>query len=75
MKEGKQMKTELEQLSYEYGKNAFLNGLSSASCFDKVFMENVITGLNVGEGMPYLRAWLDGWSEANLNYTNTQKCS
>jgi hypothetical protein len=54
------------KLSYEYGKKAFNNGLKCVPAWDKEFLETIIEGLKNGEGIPYTKAWLKGWHEANL---------
>jgi len=52
--------------SYEYGKRAFNRGLKCVPAWDKEFLDNIIKGLKVGEGIQYGKAWLKGWTEANL---------
>lgn len=58
--------------SYTYGTMAFKSGLKRIPVNDKTFVDEVIakgSGV-VGESIPYLKAWIRGWDDANLYGTN-----
>lgn len=55
---------------YNLGITAFKNGLPCIPANDKELMEKYITGCQVGEGIPYTKAWLKGWHDANLGKHN-----
>ena len=59
---------ELIQTSYQLGEAAFNNGIKSAPYLDKKMMDIFADlKLEVGEGGDDLmKAWLKGWTEANL---------
>ena len=53
-------------ISFGFGQVAFDKGKKRVPCLDANIM-NMIEGLRVGEGIPLLDAWLNGWDNANLN--------
>lgn len=57
---------QLKELSYNFGKSAFESGKKCVPALDHEFLKKAITGLKVGESLPYLKAWQKGWTEANL---------
>jgi hypothetical protein len=57
---------QLKELSYNLGKDAFKNGKKCIPALDSELLNKVITGLKVGEGIPYYKAWQHGWMEENL---------
>lgn len=54
------------KMSYEYGKKAFLDGITNASAGDKEFLNTIVAGSEVGESIPYLEAWNKGWHNMNM---------
>jgi hypothetical protein len=56
----------LQDIAYSLGVTAFKNGLKCIPAADKNLLENCITGCQVGESIPYLKAWTEGWHDANL---------
>ena len=59
-----------KDIAYSLGVTAFKNGLKCIPAGDKDLMENCIKGCQVGEGIPYFKAWLKGWHDANLGKHN-----
>ena len=57
---------QLKELSYNFGKIAFEKGKRCVPALDEEFLNKIITGLKVGEGLPYYKAWSSGWMDANL---------
>jgi len=53
-------------LAFSLGVTAFKNGKKRVPAHDNVLLEQCITGLQCGESVPYLKAWLEGWDLANL---------
>lgn len=53
-------------IAYDYGIKAFKRGLKAIPCMDNNFLSDVISGCKVGESIPYLEEWLQGWTDANL---------
>lgn len=52
--------------SYYRGCEAFKAGKERIPANDQKFLDNVLKGLKVGEGLPYIKAWLKGWDNSNL---------
>lgn len=52
--------------SYNLGVQAFKKGKPCIPAFDKELTENILRDLKVGEGIPYLKAWIKGWTTENL---------
>ena len=50
---------------YQMGLQAYRTDIKRAPALDKKLM-NHIDGLQVGESLPALKAWLDGWDKAHL---------
>ena len=48
------------------GVRAFRAGKKCIPAFDRNLM-NMLPGLQVGQGKPYLLAWQKGWTFANLS--------
>ena len=60
------MKDVKEGLAFSFGVTAFKNSKRRVPANDNIFLEECIRGLEVGEGIPYSKAWLEGWDLANL---------
>lgn len=54
------------EILYNLGVTAFKNGLPAIPANDKELMKKYIKGCQVGEGLPYIKAWVKGWHSANL---------
>jgi len=50
----------------ELGKEAFEKGLAGVAAWDAEFMKLISTSCEIGESIPLLRAWNEGWHKANL---------
>ncbi len=59
-------KKELKQLSFQLGQKAFHDGKKAMAAHDPEFLNKVITGLKVGESLPYIKEWNRGWHTENL---------
>lgn len=59
-----------KHLAYSLGVQAFKAGKARIPAQDKILAENCLKGNKVGEGIPYLKAWLRGWDESNLQINN-----
>lgn len=55
-----------KDIAYGLGMKAFKNGKKCVPAYDTLFLDTCIKGCKVGEGTPYLKAWLDGWTDGNL---------
>lgn len=53
--------------AYEYGVKAFMAGMPCIPARDTEFLTNLIAGLKVGEGLPYIKEWHRDWVKANLS--------
>jgi hypothetical protein len=51
-------------IAYGFGQIAFDKGKKRIPCLDVNIM-NMMEGLQVGEGIPLLNAWLNGWDMAS----------
>jgi hypothetical protein len=58
----------LQDVAYSLGVEAFKADKKRIPAHDKTFLETCIKGLQVGEGIPYSKSWLNGWDHANLGY-------
>jgi hypothetical protein len=57
----------LQDIAYSLGVTAFKNGKMCIPAWDKDLEKNCLTDCkNVGDGIPYYQAWLDGWIDASL---------
>lgn len=56
----------LEDVAYSLGIQAYRKGKPRVPALDKVFLDNCLIDCKVGDGMPYLKAWIKGWDEGNL---------
>jgi hypothetical protein len=52
-------------IAYGLGVNALMKGQKCVPAKDKLFIE-LIAGCKIGESIPYSKAWLKGWTAANL---------
>lgn len=52
----------MKSKSFEYGQNAFKNGYPCIPALDTKFMNSVMEGKKVGEGIPHLQDWILGWN-------------
>jgi hypothetical protein len=57
----------LQDVAYSLGVTAFKNGKMRVPAWDKTLAENCLKDCKVGEGTPYLKEWLKGWDDANLD--------
>ncbi len=48
------------------GRHAFARGLTCVPHFDMANLTPLLKGRQVGEGIPVLEAWINGWTVANL---------
>ena len=55
----------LVNLAFNMGKEAFNNNINNPAR-DKAFLELCVKGNKVGESIPYLKAWNEGWNYENL---------
>ena len=53
-------------IAYNLGVQAFKTGKKAVPAQDDKFLETCLTGCKVGEGLPYIKAWSEGWHETNL---------
>ena len=60
------MRNVIEGVAYSLGVQSFKNGKKRIPAHDKTFLEDCIKDCQVGEGVPYSKAWLLGWDHANL---------
>lgn len=57
----------LKKTAYKFGVDAFKKGKPRIPAADKLFLDVCIAGLQVGEGLPYIKAWLRGYDESLLH--------
>lgn len=62
-----------QDIAYSYGVTAFKNGMPRIPALDSKLLKDCIAGCQVGEGLPYLMAWLKGWDEGNLHVEHEMK--
>lgn len=55
----------LKDIAYGLGVRAQKNGDPRIPVCDSVLLENCLIGCKLGEGVPYVTAWLKGWDDAN----------
>lgn len=61
----------LRDVAYSYGVQAFKRGAKRIPAHDKALLHDCIaTTSEIGQGIPYLDAWLRGWDDANLGHHN-----
>lgn len=60
------MPAELVNVAYNLGVEAFRNGQLCVPALDKELADKCLINCKVGEGLPYLKEWLNGWHDANL---------
>ena len=56
----------LKATAYDLGVLAFKNGKQCVPAWDIDLAEICITGCQVGESIPYVKSWAEGWHDANL---------
>lgn len=64
--EGDEMSKLLKDIAYGLGVKAFQDGKKCIPASDSMFLDSCIKGTQVGEGIPYSKAWTKGWTKANL---------
>lgn len=56
----------IQDVAFSLGCEAYKKGKDRIPALDKDLLDNCIAGCKVGEGLPYLKAWLKGWNFENL---------
>ena len=56
----------LKDVAYGLGAKAFKDGKKCIPACDTLFNETCLKSTQVGEGVPYLKAWIKGWTIENL---------
>jgi len=49
------------------GRHAFARGVTCTPHLDLINLTHLLRGREVGEGIPVLEAWIQGWTRANLD--------
>ena len=57
----------LKDLAYSFGVRSFKSGGKCIPASDSAFLVTCLTGCQVGEGIPFLKSWIKGWTDANLD--------
>jgi hypothetical protein len=56
----------LKDMAYGLGAKAFKDGKKCIPASDTLFLNIYLKGAQVGEGIPYLKSWIKGWTTENL---------
>jgi hypothetical protein len=54
------------EMAFELGVKAFNNGRKCIPACDQELLDTFLKETKVGEGLPYIKAWIRGWTYTNL---------